>query len=168
MIRKVKDELCSILEDASDIRAASGSEPGVDYEHARDAQGKLVDTSGLFAEEELDKDTAKIGDCLQQRVYESMMAKSKDYVEDVMRSLPPHEALVVQDKVGEYVRLLLKSPAGHKRPNHPRQAVPEGAEGKGDRWPASFPGRWERRSQGLSRQCDRLAELHGHDQEQQL
>lgn len=68
----------------------------------------------------------------QRRVFANMMAKSKDFVGDIMRSVPLNEALTIQDKVGEYVQFLLDSrgDSGVKNPaNAPKKGRPKKAAG---------------------------------------
>lgn len=150
VMRKVKEELHSILQDASDAGETMVSEPGTDYEHTRDAQERIVGVSSSTKEEQ--DNTARFGGgSVQRRVYASMMAKSQDYVEDVMRSLPPQEALAVQAKVGEYVQLLLKPSGGQAAPRYCHQVAPDGKDQSVVRRLSSLPDGWERRSQGFSR-----------------
>ncbi|CAM9655568.1 unnamed protein product [Scytosiphon promiscuus] len=124
VMRKVKDELQSILEDASDVRSAVGSESGMDCGH--NEHDIVADVSWAAPGDARDC-AERLGGSVERQVFASMMAKSKDYVEDVMRSLPPREALAVQDKVGEYVQLLLKASGAHAAPQHSVPGAPDGA-----------------------------------------
>ncbi|CAB1114664.1 unnamed protein product [Ectocarpus sp. CCAP 1310/34] len=62
----------------------------------------------------------------KRRVYAHLMATSKELVGDIMRSVPLHQALSVQDKVGEYLRYLLNSSAGSTGVQNPGEAPKKG------------------------------------------
>ena len=62
----------------------------------------------------------------KRRVYAHLMAKSKELVGDIMRSVPLHQALSVQDKVGDFLRYLLNSSAGGTGVQNPGEAPKKG------------------------------------------
>lgn len=102
----------------------------------------------------------------KRRVYGHLMAKSKELVGDIMRSVPLHQALSVQDKVGDFLRYLLTS-AGGTGVQNPGEAPKKGRPKKDDRrqplqhrsGAKEEPGNPEGQ-QGTSRQTKRIRDFN--------
>ena len=69
----------------------------------------------------------------KRRVYACMMAKGKDLVEEIMRSVPLSQALSVQEKVEEYARFLLAEFGGSTCVKNPAKPPKKGRSKKDDR-----------------------------------
>lgn len=92
----------------------------------------------------------------KRRVYAHLMAKSKENVGDIMRSVPLHQALSVQVKIDDFLGYLLKETAGGTGgPKNPGQAPKKGRPKKDGKEGAGNPAG----QKGKSRQTRRMRDF---------